>query len=200
MDHTPSKADRTRRFIIESTAGIFNRQGFAGTSLSDLTSATNLTKGSIYGNFESKEAVALAAFDYNYERINQRVRQRLALEKSHYDKLMIYIRVYEQLNKGVLAEGGCPVLNTAVEADDTNPLLKEKAARALQQWKKNIQAILQAGIAAGEFIPATDTSRIALSLIALIEGGIMIAKLTGSQRNLDQIMDSAERMLSAIKA
>ena len=64
-----SKADRTKQYIIEKTACIFNTKGYAGTSINDLIAATGLTKGSIYGNFENKDQVALAAFDYNFERL-----------------------------------------------------------------------------------------------------------------------------------
>lgn len=48
------KSERTRQFIIEKVAPIFNRKGYAGTSLSDLTEATGLTKGAIYGNFKKQ--------------------------------------------------------------------------------------------------------------------------------------------------
>ena len=60
-----NKAERTRQYIIEKTAPIFNKKGYAGTSLSDMTGATGLTKGSIYGNFNDKDEVALAAFDHS---------------------------------------------------------------------------------------------------------------------------------------
>ena len=46
------RSEKTRQFIIETTASLFNKKGYAGTSMSDLTEATKLTKGSIYGNFE----------------------------------------------------------------------------------------------------------------------------------------------------
>jgi TetR/AcrR family transcriptional repressor of nem operon len=77
MEKIVSKADRTRQFIIETTANIFNKKGYAGTSLSDLTLATGLTKGSIYGNFENKEDVALAVFDYNHSKILTQVRKKM---------------------------------------------------------------------------------------------------------------------------
>ena len=51
MKDTISKSDRTKQFIVEKTAPVFNEKGYAGTSLTDLTNATRLTKGSIYGNF-----------------------------------------------------------------------------------------------------------------------------------------------------
>ncbi len=63
MNEELTKAERTRQYIIASTAEIFNKKGYEGTSLTDLTSATKLTKGSIYGNFRNKEEVAAAAFD-----------------------------------------------------------------------------------------------------------------------------------------
>ena len=53
-----SKAEKTRQFNNESTAELFNKKGYAGTSLSDISEATGLTKGSIYGNFENKDDVA----------------------------------------------------------------------------------------------------------------------------------------------
>ncbi|MBL7756118.1 MAG: TetR family transcriptional regulator, partial [Chitinophagaceae bacterium] len=47
------KAERTRQHIIEKAAPFFNKKGYADTSLSDITAATGLTKGAIYGNFEN---------------------------------------------------------------------------------------------------------------------------------------------------
>ena len=63
-----SKAERTKQFIVEKTAPIFNMKGYAGTSVNDMMAATGLTKGSIYGNFKNKDDVALAAFDHNRKR------------------------------------------------------------------------------------------------------------------------------------
>lgn len=198
MDNELSKAERTRQFIVETTAGIFNTKGYAGTSLSDLTQATGLTKGSIYGNFENKEEVALAAFDYNYACISNIILSRIGKAESFYDKLMVYAQVYDQFTRNTFPKGGCPILNTAVEADDTEGLLKDKAAKAVLKWKKNIQDLIQAGIAAGEFKPEINQSQMALSIIALIEGGIMIAKVTNSQSSLDKIMQTVELLIKGM--
>ncbi len=60
-----SKAERTRQFIIEQAAPIFNTKGIAGTAMSDIMSATKMAKGGLYGNFESKEDLANAIVDHN---------------------------------------------------------------------------------------------------------------------------------------
>jgi len=199
MENKLSKADRTRQFIIETTSGIFNTKGYAGTSMSDITEATGLTKGSIYGNFGNKEDVALAVFDYNSSKVRQVIQERIQQAKTYHDKLMVYAQVYDQFTRGSFPVGGCPVLNTAVEADDTNSLLKDRAAKAVLRWKKNIQDLIQGGIAAGEFKEGLDHGQIALSIVALIEGGIMIAKVTNSQTNMDKIMQTVELLISQMK-
>ena len=71
MNDSLSKAERTRLFIIEKTAPVFNTKGFAGTSLTDLTDATGLTKGSIYGNFQNKDEVALGCFRFQLQTSNR---------------------------------------------------------------------------------------------------------------------------------
>jgi TetR/AcrR family transcriptional repressor of nem operon len=199
MENKLSKADRTRQFIIETTAGIFNTKGYAGTSMSDLTEATGLTKGSIYGNFGNKEDVALAVFDHNYAKVSGLIQQRIQSAKNYHDKLMVYAQVYDQFTRSSFPVGGCPILNTAVEADDTNSLLKDRAAKAILKWKKGVQDLIQSGVDAGEFKQGLDHSRIALSIIALVEGGIMISKVTNSQACLDKIMITVEAIISEMK-
>jgi len=200
MDNVLSKAERTRQFIIETTAGIFNTKGYAGTSLSDLTDATHLTKGSIYGNFENKEDVALAAFDYNLSKIRKTIVLRIQKADNYHDKLMVYAQVYHSFGGASFPIGGCPILNTAIEADDTNTLLKAKAAKAVTDWKKDISTLISAGMETGEFKADTDVDRVAYSIIALIEGGIMIAKITGHPANLYKILITVELLILQLKA
>jgi len=197
MSNELSKAERTRQYIIEATSVVFNKKGYAGTSLADLTEATGLTKGSIYGNFENKEEVALAVFDYNTCRVSNRIQDLIGKADTFHDKLMVYTKVY---NSDVLtARGGCAILNTSVEADDTNDLLKDKAAKAVIKWKKNITELIEGGIAAGEFKADIDPGKTALSIIALIEGGIMIGKVTGNHANLSTVLKTVEMLIDHLR-
>src|SRR3954471_30399 len=95
MEKELSKAERTRRFIVETTAPIFNKKGYAGTSMSDLTDATGLTKGSIYGNFANKDAVALAVYDYNYALINSELVAAVSQHSSMIGKLYAMAAFYK---------------------------------------------------------------------------------------------------------
>lgn len=200
MNRGTSKAERTKNFIIEKTAEIFNKKGYAGTSMSDLTEATGLTKGSIYGNFENKEEVALAAFEYNYARVFDKVKAELDKAETFYEKLMVYGRVYKDIIGTVGNRGGCPILNTAVDADDTNVPLQLSAAKAVFSWKKNLTKIIEGGIAAGEFRKGLPVEELAVSIIALIEGGVMISKVTNDNSNMDHVLTTVELLVNHIKA
>ncbi|QEM08606.1 MULTISPECIES: TetR/AcrR family transcriptional regulator [Mucilaginibacter] len=199
MENELSKAERTRQFIIERTSPVFNKKGYAGTSLSDLTEATGLTKGSIYGNFKNKEEVAAEVFEYNSGKVRKQIQERIQRATSYHDKLLVYAQVYHSFTRGDFIPGGCPILNTAVDADDTNPLLKDKAAKAVIRWKTGIENLIKGGIEAGELKPDINITETALSMIAMIEGGIMISKVTDSPANLDIVLTSVHSMVDSLK-
>ena len=199
MENNLPKAERTRKFIIQTTAGIFNTKGSAGTALSDLTDATNLTKGSIYGNFANKEEVALAVFDHNLDTVTKLIREQMAKAETFSQKLMVYVRVYHDYHTKPFPEGGCPILNTAIEADDTNTSLKERAAKAILRWKRGITNLVQAGMDAREFKAGNYKEQFAISLMALIEGGLMIAKATDEPNTMDAITKTAIVLINTIK-
>jgi TetR/AcrR family transcriptional repressor of nem operon len=193
-----NKAEKTRQFIIETTAPIFNRKGYAGTSISDLTEATGLTKGSIYGNFENKDEVALAAFDHNYSLLRSILKQKMHLENNAINQLKVYLNVLGDPDYLKLLQYGCPILNTAIEADDTHEPLRKKANGAINQWYTTIEAIVKKGQENSEIKSDFDTSDFAYAYIALIEGGIMLTKVTGKKDGLDAAVKQAGKMLNEI--
>ena len=189
MTEKLSKSERTRQFIIEKTAPVFNEKGFTGTSLTDLTKVTGLTKGSIYGNFADKDAVALAAFDFNFNRVTEYMKARILAKDNAVDRLLAYPAVYRDFLKIPFLRPGCPILNTSTEADDTHPLLKEKAAAALTFWKKSIENQVLRGISREEIRKDVSPATVAVIMMSIIEGAIMQAKVTGRSTELRIAMD-----------
>ena len=193
-----TKAEKTRNFIVEKTAPIFNMKGYAGTSLNDITAATGLTKGSIYGNFANKDEVALAAFDYNLKNVSSSIDAEMNKQASIKDKLLVYINIYQKFIDGSLSEGGCPVLNTAIDADDTHPELRGRVLKAVLDWKNKIAKLVEAGIASKEINPDQNPEQIALTIIAMVEGGIMISKLTSKMEYWNLIMGSLKKYVESL--
>jgi len=185
-----SKAEKTKELIIERTAEIFNTKGFAGTSLNDMTDVTGLTKGSIYGNFKNKDEVALEAFKFNLRTMNQLFSAEMAKKNTNREKLLVYTEMLSNFSESKFPRGGCPILNTAVESDDTHPELKQRAQKALLGWKDKIVGMLENGMEAGEFKHGLRTEQVAMTILASLEGAIMIRKLTDNQEYIQMIMQS----------
>jgi TetR/AcrR family transcriptional repressor of nem operon len=196
MENKTGKAEKTKQYIVEKTAPIFNTKGYAGTSLNDMINATGLTKGSIYGNFVNKDDVALAAFDFNLKQVDNVIRDEMSKCSTYREKLLVYTKVYENFLEFPFPEGGCPVLNTAVEADDTHPPLRERASEAIINWKNMITKLIQKGIGNNEFRTDVEPEEVALTIIATIEGAIMITKLTGKLNYRRAIMKSVDTMIN----
>lgn len=194
-----SKAERTRQYIIEKTAPIFNTKGYIGTSLHDLTIATGLTKGSIYGNFENKDEVALAAFDYNLQSVSKYIRLQMETKNAVIDKLLVYPETYRNhLNLPILSSG-CPIANTTTEADDTHPLLKLKAANAYTSWKKRLEELLKLGIETDELKSDININEFTTVFISIIQGGILQSKATNSISPLNTSMTYLENCIKNLK-
>jgi len=193
-----TKAEKTRNFIVEKTAPIFNMKGYAGTSLNDITAATGLTKGSIYGNFANKDEVALAAFDYNLKNVSSRIDAEMNRQTTIKDKLLVYINIYQKFIDGSASAGGCPVLNTAIDADDTHPELRAKVLKAVLSWKNKIAKLVELGIDNKEFNADNNPEQIALTIIAMVEGGIMISKLASKTEYWSLIMGSLKKYVDSL--
>jgi len=191
-----NKAEKTKSFIIEKTATLFNTKGFAGTSLNDITEATGLTKGSVYGNFKNKDEVALAVFEFNTKKMQSLFNSEIDKKKSYKEKLLVYPEIYKNSFTQLFTAGGCPILNTAIESDDTHPQLKEVAKNAFIYWKDSITYLIEKGIEHQEFSPETNPEEAALTILAMIEGAVMITKLTGKLNYLTALMNSLKTQIN----
>lgn len=194
-----SKADDTRQFIVEKTATIFNTKGYAGTSLSDMMDSTGLSKGCIYGNFQNKDEIALAAFDYNYNKVTEHIKSRILATENSIERLLVYPDTYRNYARYPYFSAGCPILNTAAEADDTHPALRQRASEALAFWKKAVENQVKRGIARKEIKKETNPEETAVIMIAMIEGAFMQAKLTRTTATLKIAMTWLEKMITGLR-
>jgi TetR/AcrR family transcriptional repressor of nem operon len=180
------KGEETRERVVAQAAVLFNVHGYAGTAMSDIMAATGLEKGGIYRHFTSKQQLALAAFDYAVGQVRRHFAKNLAGQAHAADRLVAFLAVFRGYARRPPLAGGCPVLNTAVESDDTNPLLRERARAVVVEWQAMIQNTVQVGIARNEIRPEVDGARLALLLIATMEGAVMLTQLLGDPAPLEQ--------------
>src|SRR5580704_4220442 len=183
-----TKGLRTRQRIVELAAPVFNRQGYVGASMRDLIDATGLEKGGIYNHFGSKEQLALEAYDYAMSRVTNGLARSQDGASDAIDRLQRMIRAFAMFARKPAISGGCPIMNTAIEADDTHPELRERAQTSMTLWHRLIGRIVKDGVAAGTLVPSTDPYALAALLTAALEGGLMLSRLYGDPAFIDRVV------------
>jgi TetR/AcrR family transcriptional repressor of nem operon len=188
-----TKGEQTRRKIVEAAAPIFNKRGYEGGSLSELMEATGLKKGGIYRHFSSKEELAAEAFDYTWEAAWNARLVHVDEKSNGMEKLKQLIANFVEHRSPVA--GGCPILNTAIDADDGNPVLRAHVAKALRSWLSRLQTIVNDAEARGETQPGVDPQTVATLIVASLEGALMMRRIQRSDEALRRVQAHLNRYL-----
>src|SRR5438105_6553492 len=174
-----TKGERTRAEIIRRSAELMNRQGFLAAPMAAVVQATGIQKGGLYRHFESREALADAAFDHAVTQVRERFMRALQGRRNACDQLLAMLNAYADDGSEVPLAGGCPIMNTAIEADHAHPGLRQRAQAAMNGWHGLVRRIVEAGIRAGEIRSSVDPHEVASIVIACIEGAVMLSHLHG---------------------
>jgi TetR/AcrR family transcriptional regulator, transcriptional repressor for nem operon len=196
-----SKGEETRQRIVAEAAKLFNQHGFEGGSMSELMEATGLEKGGIYRHFSSKEEVAAEAFDYAWQAALDARMHDLDLIPNRVDRLKQFVANF--VERRSIVPGGCPLLNTAIDTDDGNPVLRERAKTALHGWRARLGSIISEGIERKEIRRRVDAKKLATLIISSLEGALMISRLERhneallvAQSHLETFLDMEVRLRS----
>jgi AcrR family transcriptional regulator len=189
-----TKGEETRQFIIEKASPIFNTKGIAATAMSDIMEATKLSKGSMYVHFENKDVLACAAVDHNIKILGDKLLSEISKSKTAKDELFTYIDFFSNAVNPPLT-GGCPLLNFGTEADDTNPIVKEKINKGIQYTQQLLVNIIIKGIENGEFKPDWNAEDFGTVIFAMMEGGHLMSRMSGNNDKMKVITKTLKNMI-----
>ena len=192
-----TKGEKSRQNIVARAAVVFNQRGFEGSSMQDIVEAAGLEKGSIYGHFSSKEELALEAFDFAWGDTVQKRMGNLDTVDDAVDKLKLHVSNYVNTPS---FSGGCPLLNTAVDADDGNLALRDRARKAVRGWEEALVNIVIEGQRRGQVRLEVQPQSVATFLISTLEGSTAVSRidkrsgaLAYAQENLDRFLEAEVR-------
>lgn len=188
------KAERTTQFIIETVAPIFNKHGYIGTSMSQLTQATGLTKGAIYGNFENKLALALAAFEYNSQLLLSDLDRVINDDPKAINQLFGLLHFYRHYDAFTMPMGGCPLVNVGVDAQNNNSELARAAKQTVKEIETRIAGILDRGVKGNEFHIPLPPLQFAKQFFTILQGGVVMATLTRDRKYLINTVSYLEHL------
>ncbi|MBW4891024.1 TetR/AcrR family transcriptional regulator [Mucilaginibacter sp. HMF5004] len=191
-----SKAERTKQFILETAAPIFNQKGISGANIDDVLAATKLTKGCLYGHFEGKEDLALQVVDFMLNTNGEKMLLTISQGKTAKAKVFAFLDFYKDPLNTYL-KGGCPVFNIAVESDDNFPAVKQKIAGVIRHGQELFVSILNKGIADGEFSDKLDPAVYAFKAVAAVEGAVVMCKAMNTAQPMAGLLRSLKAELES---
>ena len=195
-----SKATATRERIVEKAARVFNRHGYAATSMSVLLTEVGLQKGGLYNHFASKEQLAVESLDYAVRCVTTRFEAALAEAHDAPARLRAVVAVMGGLVRDPALPGGCPVLRTAVESVEGHPALRRRAQEAMTTWQRLVGRIVKDGVAAGEITPGTDPRQVATVLTSTLEGAVMLSMLFADPKHMRRAAAHLDDYITSISA
>jgi len=191
--------EATKETILKKSGVLFNTQGYKSTSISEITDATGFTKGAIYRHFESKDALEIETLNYLSSLMFQKLRERIKEKATAGDKLRSIFHFFESYTSNPPLKGGCPLLNAAVEADDSNPALRRAALKILNGLRDAIVVMLENGIKYKQIKPGIDKEQYATIIIASLEGAIMMSKLSENDNDIKRMVKHLNKQVAEIE-
>lgn len=193
-----SKADRTKQYILEKAAIILNEKGISGTTVDNVLEATDVARGCLYNHFKNKDALCNETAEYLLDLNDQKHVEFINKEKTAKGRIYAYLKFNsDPLNTCI--QGGCPIMNLAAEADDNNPVIKEKVKKTMIGAQKFLSGILKDGIRNGEFKDTLKADDFAYKLFSCVQGGIIIGRTMGSAQPMLSIIKSLKSELKTFE-
>jgi TetR/AcrR family transcriptional repressor of nem operon len=155
--------------------------------------ATGLKKGGVYRHFANKEELAAEAFDYTWDAAWNARLVHVDEKANGIEKLKQLIANFVEYRSPVA--GGCPILNTAIDADDGNPVLRARVGKALRTWLRRLTSIVKQARERGETRPDVDAKTVATIIVAMLEGALMMSRLQRNEEALRHVQLHLNRYL-----
>jgi TetR/AcrR family transcriptional regulator, transcriptional repressor for nem operon len=155
---------------------IFWAKGYHATSMSDLVAAMNITKGSIYNAFESKEALfALALLQYDREHRVSSLAQLDQLDAPFLAIQTLFDSLIEQSQTDVKRRG-CLLVNTALELPNQTKEIQRLVTLALLDFESFFLRTVLVGQNRHEIAVELDPKETAQWLLAQVVGLRVLAR------------------------
>ena len=181
----------TRADLVQTMARLLRDQGYTATGRAQLLAESGVSNGSLYHHFpRGMEQLAEAALEASGQAVADALRQTL----DGAPNTAIGVARFLDVAKGPVGGEtcpGCPIAPTALESPIISPRLRAAAARCFDQWEGLIAARLRA-----DGWPENSVGEAASAALALIEGALLLARVSGQVDHLANAKGAALRLLA----
>ena len=181
----------TRERLIESTRELLWDRGYVGTSPKAIQERSGAGQGSMYHHFSGKQDLALAAIERNVADLVTRADAELGGPGTVVERVSRYMR------RERAALRGCPVGRLTMDPDVMgDPRLRRPVEDAFAVVRDRLAEVLDEGRRNGELARSADPVAVATALIAVLQGGYVLARASGTADTYTQAVDGALALLA----
>jgi AcrR family transcriptional regulator len=185
----------TRERLIESTRELLWERGYVGTSPKTIQERSGAGQGSMYHHFRGKQDLALAAIERNAADLVARAEADLAGPGTVIERITRYMRRERAFLRG------CPVGRLTMDPDVmAEGQLRRPVGEAFAAVRHGLAEVLDEGRGNGELDPAVDSAAVATALVAVLQGGYVLARAADSADVYAQSVDGVLALLSSVSA
>lgn len=191
------KGRATRARIVRAAAELMLERGVARTTIEDVQEAARVSTSQMYHYFADKGDLVGAVIDLQ----SDQVLGGQELELHRVDSIEALCRWRDAMvavMRGQGCIGGCPIGSLASELSDTDPLARARLARAFAQW----EGLLRDGLAAiaeqGQLRAGLDVDRMALAMLAAVQGGLLLSQVRRDTAPLEAAVDILVAQLQSL--
>lgn len=180
----------TRSNLISTTQRLLWDRGYAATSPRAILDAAGVGQGSMYHHFAGKEALAAAAFAQSAEGVLERARAILAGDADPLSRVVSYLSLPREVLRG------CPVGRMAGDAEVlASAELSAVLAETFEQIRSQVIATLQEAYDAGQLAGEVDPHDLADTVLAVVQGGYVLARAADDVQPFDRAVRGAVSLL-----
>lgn len=177
-----AKGDATKKKILETACDLFYLKGYNGTSIDDILKASKVKKGNFYFHFKSKEALGFAVIDAYASMMIPFFRQALRGKGDPLARLFGLFQIQGNQLRAARFKGGCPLGNLALELADHHDGFRAKLDAIFEAWAEEVASLLREARTQSAIRRSLHPKQTAYLIVAVLEGGILLAKTKKSGR------------------
>jgi len=180
------KGERTRARIVEAAAALIHERGVAATTLEEVKAAAEVSGSQLYHYFPDKDELVQAVIDYQADTIVKHNRQALGSPKGFEAWRKLVVTGVNSTH----GKGGCALGSLGGQLAESDPEARALIAAGFDQWAAAISDGLRSLHADGKLPSDIDPDDLATTLLATLQGGLLLAQVQRSTRPFETAVDT----------
>ncbi|GAB2571571.1 TetR/AcrR family transcriptional regulator [Microlunatus antarcticus] len=191
-----AKGEATRARIVEAASGLVFAHGVTRTGVEDVQREAGVSASQLYHYFGDKQTLMRAVIAHQTEAV-------LAAQQPELDALDTFEALGRWRDRLVTLQrsrhcaGGCPIGSIAAEIADDDPEARADLVAGFEQWEAPLRSGLATMRDRGVLRDDADPDRLALALLAALQGGLLLTQTRRTTLPLETALDAMIELIGS---